>query len=575
MIKTFIKLWKFSENEKPYITKATIINFIYAIFNALMMAAIYIVIKAVLNNHTDKKYALYGFGIMVISVTGKIICQNFSQLDMTHAGYFMTSDKRLELGDKLKNIAMGFFNKNTIGNITSVATSVATDLENSAARVLVMILSGLLNTAVFSIFILFFDYRIGIITILGIIMYLIFTIIFDKRAKKNIPKRQKARGELIETILEAIQGMFIIKTYNLADKNSRKVNKSIKNSFRVNYNLEKALLPSAFLQAIVLKIFSVIIIIISLYLFFNGSMELINCIMMIIASFIIFTPLNSAGSVITELRIVESSMNEIQKALETPTMEEGHLENGENGNVEFKNVDFSYDKKRILNNINFSIPEKTITAIIGPSGSGKTTICNLIARFWDVDKGEVLVGNINVKDYRLNDFMKNISMVFQNVYLFEDTIENNIKFGNQNATREKVIEAAKKAECHDFIMSLPNNYDTVIGEGGSSLSGGEKQRISIARAVLKDSPIIIFDEATANVDPENEDKLQRAIEKLTKEKTVIMIAHRLKTIRNADQIIVMDKGEIESIGKHEELLEKSKIYNNFISRRKIAENWEI
>ena len=216
-----------------------------------------------------------------------------------------------------------------------------------------------------------------------------------------------------------------------------------------------------------------------------------------------------------------------------------------------------------------------MTAIVGPSGSGKTTFCNLIARFWDVNSGEILIGGENIKNYKIENLMNSISMVFQDVYLFEDTIENNIKFGKQNASHEEVVQAAKKARCHEFIEALPDGYNTIIGEGGASLSGGEKQRISIARAMLKDADIIIFDESTANIDPENEDKLKEAIESLTKNKTVIMIAHRLKTIRNADQILVLKDGEIVERGNHEELIKNNGLYSDLINAKAKAESWKL
>ena len=240
-----------------------------------------------------------------------------------------------------------------------------------------------------------------------------------------------------------------------------------------------------------------------------------------------------------------------------------------------EDVSFSYDDRPILKDVSAEIKENTMTAIVGPSGSGKTTFCNLIARFWDVNSGEILIGGKNIKDYKIENLMNSISMVFQDVYLFEDTIENNIKFGKQNASHEEVVQAAKKARCHEFIEALPEGYNTLIGEGGASLSGGEKQRISIARAMLKDAGIIIFDEATANIDPENEDKLKEAIESLTKNKTVIMIAHRLKTIRNADQILVLKDGEIVERGSHEELIKNNGLYSDLINAKAKAESWKL
>ena len=225
--------------------------------------------------------------------------------------------------------------------------------------------------------------------------------------------------------------------------------------------------------------------------------------------------------------------------------------------------------------MSFDIKQGTTTAIVGPSGGGKTTICRLMARFWDVDKGVIKLGGIDVKKYSIDSLMKNFSFVFQNVYLFEDTIANNIRFGKPEASDEEVVEIAKKACCHEFIQKLPNGYNTIIGEGGSTLSGGEKQRISIARAMMKDAPIIILDEATANVDPENEKELISAIEELTRKKTIIMIAHRLKTVRNADKILVIDNGEIVQNGTHDELMKQDNIYKKFINARELAVGWKI
>ena len=262
--------------------------------------------------------------------------------------------------------------------------------------------------------------------------------------------------------------------------------------------------------------------------------------------------------------------------LELDTMDiDGKEIKPQNCNIELDHISFSYDRRKIIDDVSLSIPEKTTTAIVGPSGGGKSTLCNLIARFWDVDEGKVTLGGVNVKDYSMNSLMNNFSFVFQTVYLFADTIENNIKFGRQDATHEEVVAAAKKACCHEFISQLPNGYDTVIGEGGSSLSGGQKQRISIARAIMKDAPVVILDEATANVDPENEKDLMDAIEALTKEKTIIMIAHRLKTVRHADQIVVVDKGRIAQQGTHEQLMTQDGIYKRFVDAREQAVSWKL
>ena len=305
-------------------------------------------------------------------------------------------------------------------------------------------------------------------------------------------------------------------------------------------------------------------------------MSLVYAVMMIICSFMIFESLDQVGAFNGLTRTIENCVDKANEALASPTMDiEGKDIVPDNRTLVMKNVDFSYDKRKIIDDISFEIPEKTTVAFVGPSGGGKTTITQLLARFWDVDKGEVLLGGTNVKDYSYDSLMNNFAFVFQNVYLFSDTIENNIRFGKPDASRDEVINAAKAACCHDFIMELPEGYDTVIGEGGASLSGGERQRISIARAIMKDAPIIILDEATANVDPENENLLVKAVESLTKEKTVIMIAHRLKTVENADRIFVIDYGKIVQSGKHNELFKEEGIYRRFIVERKEAAGWKL
>ena len=298
--------------------------------------------------------------------------------------------------------------------------------------------------------------------------------------------------------------------------------------------------------------------------------------MVAVSAFLVYSELESAGEMFFMLPMIDASIDRVEEIDRAPRMDEGgSVQTPKHCGISFEHVDFSYGERKIIRDVSFTIPEGTTTAIVGPSGSGKTTLCNLIARFWDVDCGRVTIGGRDVREYTLESLMEQVSMVFQRVYLFHDTIENNIKFGCPNATHEQVVEAAGKACCHDFISALPDGYDTVIGEGGATLSGGEKQRISIARCLLKNAPIVIFDEATANVDPENEDQLQRAIEALTREKTVLMIAHRLKTVRNADQILVLDQGRIVQRGTHEELSAQEGIYQDFVSERTAAGHWSL
>ena len=305
-------------------------------------------------------------------------------------------------------------------------------------------------------------------------------------------------------------------------------------------------------------------------------MELLNCVMLCICSFLLTEGLEQEGTQSSLLRVVDTCVNQAEDILNLPSMDISGAElTPEHHDLYTDHIAFSYGEKPIINAVTLNIPKRTTTAIVGPSGGGKTTLCHLLSRFWDVDAGQVTLGGHDVREYDMDSLMRNFSFVFQNVYLFHDTIANNICFGQPDAPIEQVIAAAKKARCHDFIMKLPQGYDTVIGEAGGSLSGGERQRLSIARAMMKDAPIVILDEATANVDPENEQELMEAIQKLTQEKTVIMIAHRLKTVRHADQILVVDKGRIVQRGTHDELMKQDGIYRRFISGREQAVGWKL
>lgn len=375
--------------------------------------------------------------------------------------------------------------------------------------------------------------------------------------------------------------------FALLDKGAEQVNLKSFNYYdrmlpaQDSLEMELKTVPWMQLQSIILKLMGVAIILTSCGFYLAGSMTLQNCIGMIICSFLVFESLGSAGNYSTLLRIVDLSVSKVENVMRIKEMDtDGKNIIPKNFDIEVENVDFYYDENhaedaKIINHLSVHIPERTTTAIVGPSGGGKTTLCHLISRFWDVSNGNISLGGENVRNYSVDSLMKNFSFVFQNVYLFEDTIANNIRFGQPEASMKLVMDAAKKACCHDFIMELPNGYDTVIGEGGTSLSGGEKQRISIARAIMKDAPVIILDEATANVDPENEKELMSAIEALTKEKTIIMIAHRLKTVEHADQILVLDKGQIVQQGRHSELLKQTGIYRKFILEREEAVGWKI
>lgn len=576
MIDALKKIWNFSGKEKGNLNKSVLLGFVYAMFNMLQISAIYFILKAIINGERDTKPMIIALSFLLISILGRTVTDKFAQLQRTHAGYFMVAEKRISIGNKLKTVPMGYFNENNLGEITGITTTILDEVENTAPMVLVNIMSGFIDSIVFLLMILVYQWQIGIFITVGIILYLWVTSVMERKSRNLAPLRQEAQEKLVDALLEQLQGMLIIKAFNLTGKGDKKLKTAMQNSRNANLNLEKLFTPYTIMQEMVLRMCSVGIMLFALYSYFKGEMNLLTTLMSIIISFSVFSGLESAGSAMSILRIVSSSIEDANRTDDLVQMDSNGKElSPSNHDIIFNNVSFSYEKKKILDGISVTLPDKSFTAIIGPSGSGKTTMCNLIARFWDVDNGSILIGGHDVKEYTLESLMSQISIVFQKVYLFQDTIENNIRFGKPEASREDVIAAAKSACCHEFIMSLPLGYETVAGEGGMNLSGGEKQRISIARAILKDAPIIILDEATANVDPENEDRLQNAIEALTKDKTVIMIAHRLKTVRHADRILVINKMKIEQQGTHDELIHKEGIYRRFIAEREDATAWKM
>ena len=576
MYGTLKKIIAFAGSKEGLLKKSLLFAFLSGLFAALQFAALFIVVEALVSDNRDSRFIWISLGIMAVSLVGRIITTYFSTMEQTETGYCMVAEKRIHIGDRLRYIPMGYFNKNSIGNITAIVTTTLGDVENSAARVLVTVLGGFFNSAALVIVLLVFDWRIGLIAAVGVLLYLAAAELALRKSTALSGVRQHTQESLVESVLEYIQGMGIVKAFGMEKDSTQSIDSAIKASCRDNLKLTKASVPYDALKQVVVRVFSVLLLLASIYFWLNGSLSLAYGVILVIASFMVFNDLENAGNMASLLQMLAASMDMANSIDDTPVMDEkGADVVPASSEIIFDNVDFSYADRKILDHVSFTIPAGTTTAIVGPSGSGKTTMCNLIARFWDVDAGRITVGGKDVRDFKLDSLMKNISMVFQNVYLFADSIENNIKFGCPDATHEQVIEAAKKACCHEFISALPDGYDTLIGEGGGTLSGGEKQRISIARAILKNAPIIILDEATSSVDPENEEELQRAIAELTHDKTIVMIAHRLKTVRGADQILVLDDSHIVQSGTHAELIQQKGLYADFVSARQEAIGWKL
>lgn len=575
MIKTLSKIYQFSGKMQGTMKKAILFSVLHSLFDMMSFGALAMVFSGLTDGFTTSMIWMI-FGITLASMLLKIYCSYISDFGKVQIGYFMCAEKRIHIGDRMKYMPMGYFNDHNLGNLTSVVTTTMGDIENNASMVLTNILGGYIHAAIITIVMLCIDWRIGLTILCGILLFTWCIGRLQKKSETVSPQRQQAQEALVSNVLEYVQGMLIVKSFNLGQNSNSKMRQAILDSKDKNLKLERTFVPYNMLQQIILYGTSILVIVEGLYFYLNGTMALSICLLMTVASFMLFSQLQSAGNTSSLLRLLDVSIDKVNEIDNTPVMDEhGKPINPPNYNIVFDDVSFSYGEHKILDHVSLSIPEKTVTAIVGPSGAGKSTLCNLIARFWDVDDGKITIGGIDVRDYTLDSLLTNISEVFQKVYLFADTIENNIKFGNPAASHNEVVKAAQKACCHDFIMSLPDGYDTVIGEGGATLSGGEKQRISIARAIVKDAPIIILDEATSSVDPENENLLMGAISELTKNKTVIMIAHRLKTVRNADQIFVLSGGHIVQTGKHEDLIRQPGIYADFIGIRKKAIGWKL
>ena len=577
MVEILAKFFKFSGEENSKKFKLSIgIGLVEALASAMKIPAIMYILMGLIEEKSMDKYIFGSLVIMIIAIVVDVICKRISSVLQTEGGYNASAFMRIKIAEHLRYLPMGYFNSNSIGEIASVTTNTMEVLGDVASRVVMLTMQGILETAMIVFMILIFDVRIGLISLLGVIVFFVINSIMQKAGKKDSEQKVQCDTELVNQIMEYVQGISEVKSYNLLGKQAKRLNDANDACAKINTKMELVFVPYHFFQGIVTKITGTIIIICCAAFYINGTMNSVYAIGMSISAFILYSSLETAGNYSSLLHVVSVCVDKANDILALNTMDiEGREIEAKSHDIQLDHVSFSYDKRKIIDDVSLSIPEKTTTAIVGPSGGGKSTLCNLIARFWDVDEGEVSLGGINVKDYSMNSLMNNFAFVFQRVYLFADTIENNIKFGNQEATHEQVVMAAKKACCHEFISQLPDGYNTVIGEGGATLSGGEKQRISIARAIMKDAPIIILDEATANVDPENEKELIEAIDALTKEKTIIMIAHRLKTVRNADQIVVIDKGRIVQQGTHNQLMKQEGIYKRFVDSREKAVSWKL
>ena len=580
MIHLIRRLLDFSGKER----NALIVSFIFSLLNAIFEMLPIIAILTVLSEMfstvdgglMSASTVWKSFVIMLASIAGRIVFSNLSCMKRTIGSFSMCANKRLEIGERLKRIPMGYFSDNRLGDIAAAVTTTLEDIENNAVTVLEKVAGGFIHAIVIGIWLLSYEWHIGLLSFIGLGVSLLIYAGIQKAGKRLSPKRQEAQVNLVTGVLEYVQGMGVVKAFGLGETSEKGMNAAIEESADANIRLERVFSSLIGIYLTVFKLVRSSILIVAPYLLLGGEITSVKCLLLLVSSFMIYSGVEMFGSMASIARVIEASLDRLDNVLDMPVLDEQGTDiMPEHFDIELEHVSFSYGGENVIRDVSVKIPEGTTCALVGPSGSGKTTLVSLVARFWDVQEGNIRIGGYDVKEYTCDSLLRNFSIVFQIVYLFEDTIENNIKFGASDATHEMVVKAAKKACCHDFISELPEGYQTLVGEGGASLSGGERQRISIARAILKDAPIVILDEATASVDPENERELQQAIAELTKDKTILMIAHRLSTIRNADQILVLDKGCIVQQGTHQALMQQEGLYRRFVDIRNQAIGWQI
>ena len=514
--------------------------------------------------------------IQVILVFFRFLFDYFRARLQEPIGYQLTARDRLAIGDALKRVSLGYFQSVSTGNILNSITTGLSTLEGMGIRMIDNFVGGYLNFLVIFLALAVCSPVTALIALAAAAVSFGCMLIISHYSRVNAPVEAEANREMTGAVLEYARGLAVVKSFGKSGAAMQSVTDAVKKSKRIHLKIEWGYLPGNALHLLALKCGSVALALAAALECLHGQTTFSMALMFIFFSFSIFASLEPISDSAHTLGVIDDAMDQLGALRGENLIDaDGKDIRLSHYDITFDHVDFGYDSRQVLQDVSFSIPEKTSTAIVGPSGSGKTTICSLLARFYDPQRGAIRVGGHDLREFTCDSLLSNISMVFQNVYLFHDTIRANILFGKPDVTEEEMIKAAKKARCHDFIMALPDGYDIIVGEGGGTLSGGEKQRIAIARMMLKNAPIVILDEATASIDPENEHLIQQAISELTRGKTIITIAHRLATIQNADQILVVADGRIAEHGTHAELVQQDGLYRRFTAIREQAEGWRI
>ncbi len=549
-------------------------SYITAFLKGLMMKAplmlCFLCISLFMQGQMDKTKCVF-LGVAVLaSVILQAVFEHLSNVLQSAAGYMVFADMRLRLGDHLRKLPMGYFTEGNMGKISSVLATDMVFIEENCMGVLSELVTFMISQGIMTVMMFVMDIRLGLLSLLIVAAFIIVGNLMLKVSTDHSVIKQEASESLTEEVLDFAEGIGIIKSYNMLGDKSKRLTDEFESSCKKSIDFEVAYGPWARALYLTFGIGTALVLAVCAYLFNAGRIPDVYMVGMALFLFDMFVSIKSYYGQMARLTVTDASLDRIEEVFAAQELkDEGRKTFTDAGSdvaeIVYDNVSFAYTDKDVLKNVSFEVKRGEMTALVGPSGGGKSTIASHLARFWDVRSGRILVEGEDIREVSLGSLMDRISMVFQRVYLFKDTVYNNIAIGRPNATKEEVEEAAKKARCYDFIMQLPEGFDTVIGEGGASLSGGEKQRISIARCILKDSPIVILDEATASVDADNERAIQEAISELCRNKTLLVIAHRLKTIRDADRILVVSGGEIIESGDHGALMEANGTYAHMVS----------
>lgn len=577
MVALMRRILAVSGSYKKRIQLAFVFSFLKSLLSKAPIGLAFLVLTAFYQGTMNSKVCLHIGAAMLVCVLLQVLFQNAADRLQSAAGFMMFADKRMELGKHLRKMPMGYFTEGNIGKISSVLSTDMVFIEENCMTAFADMVSDIFAEAIMIVFLLCLNLWLGMAAAAVLLIILIIARQMNRDSLKDSSFRQEQSENLTEAVLDFTEGIGIIKTYNLLGEKSKELSDNFRESCRTNLQFEENHAPWQRRLNLVYGFGAVLIIALSAFLNYRGILDTPYFIALMLFVFDLFGPLKSLYGQSTRLTVMNSCMDRIEEVFseaELPDTGRDTLpKSSESPEIAFQNVRFAYGDKEVLHDISFTLERDRMLALVGPSGGGKSTVANLLARFWDVKSGRILIRGKDIRQLPLSVLMDQISMVFQRVYLFRDTIYNNINMGRPDASREEVIEAAKKARCYDFIMALPQGFDTVIGEGGETLSGGEKQRISIARCILKDAPIVVLDEATASVDADNESYIQEAISELCRGKTLLVIAHRLNTIRHADKILVIADGTIAQSGTHEQLMSAGGIYRNFVTARENSRGW--